>query len=327
MTDYRAHRHVVSELDKYSGQIKRGETSSFILCPFHSERTGSFRIFHSPSSRSPGFGKCYGCGKTAKWDELAPVIGLKPIKWSKPEEQFAHRVSRQEQQKEERERKMLLSDLPADKYWRSISTNLLIAIGARKGRFYYPDADVFGKSWVYLPVLVNSELKGYTRAALKKLKDKPSYINSSGGWTKDYGLFPYDYVAALRPRYVILVEGQRDTLRLLQAKMPALAIMGTQSWSERKSRLIEMLGVELAILMTDGDDAGLAAIDLIKPQLSKLVNTKIFNLAGKDSPYWRFRKEDSPSKAAKAAGVELWDPQNMPDHKLAELKSKIREWL
>jgi DNA primase len=180
---------------------------------------------------------------------------------------------------------------------------------------------------VYLPVLIGGELKGYTRAALKKVKDIPSYINSSGGWTKDYGLFPYDYVAALRPRYVILVEGQRDALRLLQAGIPAIAIMGTQSWSDRKSRLIEMLGVDLAVLMMDGDDAGIQAIELIEPQIRKLVNTKIFNLAGKDSPYWRFRKEDSPSKAAKAAGVELWDPQNMPDHKLAELKSKIREWL
>lgn len=328
MDSYRRLQHVLSQLDSYSGTIKRQTESSFVLCPYHNERTASGRIFHSSSSKSPGFFRCYGCGRTAKWDEVAPLLGLKPLQWSKPDEQFAAPLLRKRSDKDQENREMILEDLPDNKVWRSIPTSFLREVGCRKGHFYYPDSDVHGKAWVYMPVLMNGELRGFSRGRTRKEKDKPSYINSSGGWTKDYGLFPYDYAKALasKKRYVILVEGQRDALRLLMNGIPAVAIMGTQSWSERKSRMIELMGVDFAVLMMDGDDAGIAAIELIEPQLSHLVNTEVFSLTGRDSPYWAFRKEEAPSKAAKAAGVELWDPQNLPAMKIRELKSSIRRW-
>jgi len=321
-------RHVLTELDRYAGEIKRSAISSYILCPFHSERTPSGQIQHDPRSKWPGSFKCFGCGKRAKWDELAPLIGLKPIKWSKPEEQFALKAVRFKRADKTEEREIRLTDIPPDKVWRKIPTNLLIKIGCRKGRFHYPDKGVDGHAWVYMPVLVHGELMGYTRARMKKEKDAPSYINSPGGWVKDYGLFPYDYVVeiARKKRYVILVEGQRDVLRLLLAGIPALAIMGTQSWSERKTRLLEMLDIDFVILMMDGDDAGIKAVEMIEPQVRKFVNTKVFSLTEKDSPYWPFRNKEEPAKVAKAKGVELWDPQNLPTWKLKELRSHVREW-
>jgi len=33
----------------------------------------------------------------------------------------------------------------------------------------------------------------------------------------------------------------------------------------------------------------------------------------KGSPYRQFKDEDEPSKAAKAAGINLWDPGNCPE--------------
>lgn len=328
MDQHRRLQHVIAELARYSGEIKRTDGSSYILCPFHSERTPSGRVFHSTTTKNPGFFLCYGCGKKAKWDELAPVIGLKPIAWAKPEEQFAGRVVRPVVADADAEREIQFSSLPKDKVWRSISTNLLRDIGCRKAHYYYPKQDIHGKTWVYMPVLVHGELVGYTRARIKKEKDSPSYINSKGGWVKDYGLFPYDYTAPIAKlkRYVVLVEGQRDVLRLLSLGIPSLAIMGTQSWSERKTRLLEMLDIDLAVLLMDGDDAGIQAIEKIEPQIRKFVNTKVFSLTGRDSPYWPFRKEEAPAKAAKAADVELWDPQNLPVWKLKELRQSIRRW-
>jgi 5S rRNA maturation endonuclease (ribonuclease M5) len=328
MDQQRKLKHVLSELDRYTGEMRRGASSSLILCPFHSERTPSGRISHGSDTKSPGYFKCYGCGKTAKWDELAPVIGLKPIRWTKPEEQHALRIVRKDRDEKEEKRRIDLTDLPRGKRWREIPTDLLIDIGCRKGRFYYPEDDVHGRPWVFMPVLVHGEQAGYIRGALKKEADRPSYINSPGGWTKDYGLFPYDYTAVLarRLRYVVLVEGQRDALRLLKMGIPALAILGTQSWSARKSRLIEMLGIDFVVLMMDGDCAGIAAVELIRPELVKLVNTVEFDLAGPDSPYWPFRNKREPSKVAKARGVELWDPQNLPVRKLKQLRASIRAW-
>lgn len=329
MDQQRRLKHVLSQLDRYAGEIKRTSISSFILCPFHSERTPSGRISHGPDTRSPGYFKCYGCGRTAKWDELAPILGLKPISWSKPEEQTALRIVRRtDGEKGEIKREIQLTSLPKGKRWREIPTDLLRAIGCKKGHFYYPEEDVHGRPWVYMPVLVHKELVGYIRGALKKEADRPSYINSPGGWTKDYGLFPYDYTAVLarKLRYVVLVEGQRDALRLLRMGIPALAILGTQSWGAKKSRLVELLDIDFAVLLMDGDDAGLAAIELIRPQLRKLVNTVEFSLTGKDSPYWPFRKKKAPAKSAKLKGVELWDPQNLPGWKMKELKRQIKAW-
>ena len=59
------------------------EDYTMIRCPFHSDKNPSGRINHSVYSRSPGFFKCYGCGATATWNELAPLIGCTPFK-SKP---------------------------------------------------------------------------------------------------------------------------------------------------------------------------------------------------------------------------------------------------
>lgn len=326
MDTHRKLAHVLSELGRYTGQIRRTDSCSYILCPFHSERTPSGRIIHSNTSRSPGYFKCYGCGKTASWDEVAPLIGLKPTKWVKPTEQFAFKALRKTTEAEKEPRELVISDLPNHKKWRTIPTSFLIEVGCKKCRFFYPERDIHGQVFVYMPVLVRGELRGFSRARLKKDPELPSYVNSPGNWTRDYGLFPYDYVAHLKPRYVVLVEGQRDALRLLLEGVPALAIMGTQSWSTRKSQLVEMLGVQFVVLLMDGDDAGEAAVELIEPQLRKLVNTKTFSLTGKDSPYWPFRNKKHPSKAAKAAGVELWDPQNLPKAKVRELRRTIATW-
>ncbi len=294
-----------------------------LSCPFHSERTPSGRVYHSSASRSPGFFKCYGCGVTKPWNELAPALGLKPYTWTKPQEHKAYKIIRK-RETEERERTMVHGDLPRNKVWREIPTNLLISIGCRKSYWHYTDEDVKGKPFVYMPVEVLGELRGHICARLKKHPDRPSYINASGGWSKDYGLFPYDYARSKSPTVLVLVEGPRDALHLIKHGIMAVAILGTQAWSARKSRMIELMGVTHVVLCMDGDDAGLKAIELIQPQLQHLVNTHVFSLTGKDSPYWKFRNKEEPSKAAKAKGVELWDPQSLPAHKLEQLRALTR---
>lgn len=311
---------VVSQLDSYAGEKKVLNGSTLVSCPFHSERTPSFRVFHSPSTRSPGYGKCYGCGATASWDELAPKIGLAPIKAAKPTPLYANSLRRDLATADQTKEDLVLSDLPRDKVWRSISTNLLIDIGAKKARTSW-DA-VF----VYLPVMVLGRLRGYIKARLRKEEGKISYLNSKGTWSANSGLFLYDYVIERFGRFlVVLVEGPRDALRLCSLGIPAVAILGTQSWSDKKSRLIELAGFEHVILLTDGDCAGLSAFNMISPKLEPYVKVHPFSLTGRDSPYWAFRHEDEPTKAAKANGVELWDPGNMPTKKVRQLKQLIDE--
>lgn len=318
---------VVSQLSTYAGTKKSMDGSTFVACPFHSESTPSFRIFHSAATRSPGYGKCYGCGASASWNEHSVKLGLKPWSYAKPSETFAPPL-RIEQRVGDDSEDLELTELPEGKLWRTIPTNFLREIGAKKVRPWYTnDAGrryPSSTAYVYLPVYVLGTLRGYIKAQLRKKDGVPSYINKKGKWSLDYGLFLYDYVAKFKPKVIGLVEGPRDGLRMNYLGIPVISILGTQSWSDRKSRLIELMGVEDVVFIMDGDCAGRAAVEMIKPKLSKFVRTHDFSLTGPDSPYHQFKDEDNPTKAAKAAGVTLWDPGNMPLSKVKELKSLFR---
>jgi len=320
----RRYEFVVNQLNSYSGVKKKiNEHSIFIPCPFHSEKTPSGRIFYSPNSRSPGYFKCYGCGATSKWDDLAPRIGLKAFAHQKPSVQYTHKVLTKEDSEKRKKDNLTFSPLPKNKLWRKIPTNLLIDIGAAVCKQSWSD-----EKFVFLPVEIRGELKGYIKARLKKIPGETSYINSTGGWSAQSGLFPYDYsVRMMRAQglnYLVLVEGPRDALRLLNLKIPAVAVLGTQSWSPVKSRNLELSGAKYVVLMMDGDDAGKRAEDLILPTLKGMMETRVFSLRGKDSPYHEFEDEDEPSKAAKSKGVTLWDPGNCPQSKIDQLSKMLR---
>lgn len=307
---------VVSQLSTYAGEKKQiNAGSTFVCCPYHAENTPSFRIFHSPTSKSPGYGKCYGCGAAHPWDEFASKLGMKALSYAKPTEVFASSLKVKEEVEKET---LTFSDLPTGKVWRGIKTDFLIDIGARKC------VNQYGSTFVYLPVNVLGRERGYIKARLRKTDGKPSYINSKGAWSAQTGLFLYDWVMKKKPKVVVLVEGPRDGLRLNYHGIPTIPILGTQSWSPRKSRLIELSGVEIVITAMDGDCAGIDAVELITPKLEPLVRVVNFSLVGKDSPYWPYRNKKNPTKAAKADGVELWDPGNMPLTKLRELRSLVR---
>src|SRR5258706_15928061 len=79
---------VIEQLNAASVRKDHG-SYSFLLCPFHQENTPSCRVFHSSTTRSPGYFKCMGCGASGNWDMLAPKLGLKSYEGSKPAVEYA----------------------------------------------------------------------------------------------------------------------------------------------------------------------------------------------------------------------------------------------
>jgi hypothetical protein len=77
--------------------------------------------------------------------------------------------------------------------------------------------------------------------------------------------------------------------------------------------------------MMDGDGAGISAEELVQPALQSMFTTSIFSLHGEDSPYHQFSDDEEPTKAAKAAGVPLWDPGNCPKTKISQLLKRIKK--
>lgn len=294
---------------------------TMICCPFHNDLNPSGSIYHSDTSKNPGFFRCYGCGRTATWDELAPLIGCEPFS-SSPRVRYADAKTIDiDQELLETPEKLVFSPLPRNKLWRGVKTNLLLDIGCKVCQIQYPDGNVSDTKFVYLPVIIDGETVGYTKGRMHKVEGQTSYINLRGSWVKTHGLFPFDYSIKrmTRTKTVVLVEGQRDALRLLSNGIPAMCIMGTQSFSESKCRLLAMHDVRRCIILMDGDEAGREGAKRVYSTLSNFIECKLIKLwAIKGSPYLQYKT----SAEAKEAGVELWDPGNCPQWIIDRIKER-----
>lgn len=333
-------QHVLDQLRAYAGPKQETAGHTFIVCPFHSEKSPSCRVFHADTTRAPGFFRCYGCGADGSWDKLAEALQLEGFSKRKPKVEFANMALLDLSDKGKAVKlvkdKMTFRDLPRDKLWRGIKTNMLIDLGARicivdKSHIMNEWGKPIGKlkPALWLPVYIRGKLRGYIRARFRKSENPkiPSYLNAGGQWSKTDGLFPFDYAIKMMHdkglTSIALVEGPRDALHLLQLGIPAVCILGTQSWTQQKARHLELAGVERAIPIMDGDCAGAKATKLITSTSEGLFRIVVIDLCKiKGSPYHQFKNEAEPSKAAKAAGVSLWDPATLPPELLKRIKRK-----
>lgn len=317
-------RLVEDQLRMYSGKKVPGPEATAVLCPFHSERTPSCRIFHGPKSYSPGYFVCMGCGAKGKWDIIAPALGLQPFKGGPITALEARMIAPLKEDETQDSTDFELKKLPSKRMWRGFETDWLAGVGCKLM------VTSWGSKFVWMPVKVGGRTKGYIRARLKKDPEgkKPSYLNKSGTWSKTHGLFPFDYAIEMagRSRTIVLVEGPRDALRLLSYGIPAMAILGTNTWSSKKMDLLEVHGIRRIILMLDGDPAGIAATEKIAPGLDSMFKTrvlKLWNMRG--SPYrewWKALEKRDPAEA-KARKGELWDACSCPDWVLDGIKERF----
>ena len=247
----------------------RSKNWSFIRCPFHNERTPSLQVWHDPINPDfVGSFKCRGCGVSGHWSKLAEAKG-----YEKPERRTIGEVMpvadidvsqddviTKNSKLPEYAKPFTMSDTDR---WRGFSGWFLDEIGAK------PFIDTRNNTkWVWLPVRVNGATPGHIRGRWEKQKDKPSYLNAPGQWSKNRGLFMYDYVRTIIQKhslnYVILCEGPRDAMRLCAVGLPALAILGVHTWSTRKIEMLSLLGVTTVFIVMDADTAGREGEKLLK---------------------------------------------------------------
>lgn len=191
--------------------------------------------------------------------------------------------------------------------WRGFDIEFLATIVKAKIAYLNdPDIDEWRRSipHLFLPVLIQGQQVGYIKAALRKTKKGKSYFNRPGNWSSSNGLFMFDQAVQLMNDLdiytIVLVEGPRDALRLIFAGIPAVAMLGTQSWSEIKSLNLLKSGATRIVLCMDGDDAGELANSLMRPQL------KSVGLSVKSFKLWEWEGE--------------YDPCSMPNSLLKRLR-------
>ena len=312
---------------------------TFICCPWHSEKTPSGRVNHDPSGRGAGNYKCYGCGKTAGWNELASVLGLERLAKHgfpkdgsvpvTPENRFLTELF-QEKKTEASQDDLTLFDfshpiakrLGVSRKWRGYRTDFLETIGAK-----IAFVNETHRYYIWLPVFIRKKLCGHILAATKKPTDKsvPSYLNASGPWSLKKGLFPFDSAVSLMKslgkKTIVVVEGPRDALRLLSLGVPAVSMLGTHSWTDSKSRQLELANVERVVLMTDGDEAGKQAATFLRTGKRKGSSEKsitplreFFKL--KIVRLWELEVPEDHSE-------DKFDPGNLPEDLLMEILNPI----
>lgn len=323
---------IKSELSTIKPRKEQG-SNIYIKCPYHNERTPSFGINIDPGSRKAplGWGYCFGCGASKNWNEIAETLGLKKAKGMKKDGTFAQEYVAP-MQKElrsqlleggtgltledlEREWGCLLSyKMEKGDEWRGFSGKLLRKIGC------LVSVDQYDNKCLLMPVNVEGEMVGAQKALWEKPNKKSvsSYLNYGGPWIKYQGLFPYDYVERMIEkkglRYVVLVEGARDALRLIVKGVPALAILGTKNWSDAKRALVMSMDIDRVVLMMDADDAGIKARKDIREHFGKKMEVRVIKLD-------KVQKEIEEKRGKEFD--EWWDPGNIPDKYLDKIIEKV----
>lgn len=269
-----------------------------------------------------GIAECFACKQKWTFDDVASALGLEPfirdpMRPLKSTVIMANLPDPDDDPLQLFDRSGLADyiqrPLPKDRLWRSIPTNLLIAVGCK-----LMEHREWGTKYIFMPTMINGEMRGYTRARMHKVEGKPTYIHAGGAWSKLDGLFPYDFAVSFMKRIgsstMVGVEGQRDALRLLYEGIPAVCILGTNSWSDNKAILLDAAGVTRFIPFMDGDDAGIGATDVLVESASKFMEVKairLWKIPGNPYPKYAKLKVSDPERAA-VLKKSLWDPGNCP---------------
>lgn len=331
--------HIVSELQSLQQKKRIDRDRAAVICPFHNDTNPSGSInLDVTASRAPlGWFRCWSCQTSKPWNDYAKAVGLR--EWNPgprnasddylDPSRFADELLTEEEQERVLEKEMEgleFFDFQVET-WREIPTSVLAKLGCK---FVYHDLS--GDFYVWMPVKVMGQLRGFVKAELEKPKDdRPSYINSKGGWSNQYGLLFFDKAVAMMRRKglrtITLCEGPRDVIRLLRAGIPAMAVLGAINWSEDKRFLLEKVGdIDNLVIMMDGDDAGIKATKRIYKDVKAHFNTMCVKL-------WKYRvPRPDPTRPKKQAyklrkdGEKrlLWDneldPFSAPKAVIAKVK-------
>lgn len=282
------------ELDKIQGYTKQTHSSFSICCPFHDEKTPSCGINISYEAKVPlGFFNCYGCGAAGPWNKLAEKMGLRIIKeWQNFTGTTAGDMGRVLRNKSAAEStnsksiKRLFEEVggavlpwPEKKEWRGYPGSMIKRVDG-----YMFNEGKRDELMLVLPVYINGRYRGGVKALWDKPEKGPSYLNTGGDWVQNYGLLGYDFVRKhelFGCDSVVLCEGPRDWLRLVLNKIPAIGILGSKMFGERKLMLLMGLGIKKIYTLTDNDSAGIGMARLVESFCENMIDFEELKLPRK----------------------------------------------
>jgi len=326
------------ELQKLEGPKNQTGDAIVVCCPFHNERSPSCSVNMSTEKEvRVGTWYCFGCQRSGSWNKLAEHAGLEQIKeWQNIEARTDGSMVRFDKKKAEQigTHNLTIQRLfdevgnavlpwPKNATWRSYSGKLINRVEG-----YVYDDIRFDELMLVLPVYINGRYRGGVRALREKPKKGPSYFNTTGDWSKDYGLLGFDYMRKKKLygcKAIVLTEGPRDWLRMVENKIPAVSILGSAMFSKKKLMLLMGLGIEKIYAFPDNDKAGYKMAALIEEVCEGNIPFEFLRLPrkkGEDGKIIELDPDNAPQKFIDKVKAIAYEHQVKPE---PEKKSKKSE--
>lgn len=268
----------LNHLPSRYGFVTKGNTA-WIRCPDHKEgreTTPSMKVNINPESNFKlGSSHCFACGAHyPSWNALAERLHMKGYSeddvFSVVEDIVPPASEMLVDDADSLTTQMkAMDEWPSDTPWRNIPGRLVNAVGGMKGY-----SEKIEEHMLFLPCYMNTVLIGGIWANIVK-RGRKNYFNTPGQWASR-ALFPFDYTKKMlhkqRGHVLVLVEGPRDALRLLQYRIPTLALITASGFApttaDKKGALLSDLGIHTIITALDNDEAGRVGTAHIKQALS-----------------------------------------------------------
>lgn len=260
---------IVAQLQLFPGYKKMASNGWFMVqCPFHDDNTPSCGI--RVAEPKLGVFNCLGCEAKGGWNKFAEKAGLAQIKeWNNGDSVSEDLVTRDLDDQllgnTGTTFKQVIESFnvpeatlwPERIDWRGFPGWFMRKLGAHVVNDGYNES-----IGALFPVKVAGRVRGGVKAAFVKSDKRGalSYVTSRGQWVQDYGLFPYIYARGLiRKRglkFIVLVEGPRDAMRLCLNGIPAVAVLGAKNITKRKMMFVTATGIDHIYAIPDADKAG-----------------------------------------------------------------------
>lgn len=207
-----------------------------------------------------GWFYCWSCGTSGSWNKLAEHLQLDKLEETDNPEISAGIIPFAWEEEYERPHESAL--YPVSGPWEHrdciIKQRVLEMFGVMEYLKTIRDHDgsyvMHRKLW--LPAVMNKKMYGHVEIRLEEETDpEPKYKNSAGAWSTTTWV-GFDAVRkAFGRRYCCIVEGSADAFRLVQNRIPAMPLLGVQSWSRIKKIAITQ-AFDHVFVIGDGDEAG-----------------------------------------------------------------------
>jgi DNA primase len=297
--------HISAELSRGGVDWRSsGRKNIKMNCPFPHEK-GADSGYNLEITKDGRMVHCWICDWSGSWDKLARELGLSEFNSEfTSTDTYTSRVAEMNvfgkllEDLDEVVDDETLSVLPEDDLfpwrrasWRGLRRSFLKRLPSylwkHRVELKNDQGQVFKTFFVdriLWPYNQYGRLVGYVGRRLDK-GDKVKYYRAEWCKAKEC-LFPFDYLREYHEgfRTLVLVEGEVDALSLLGAGIPALSILGSTNWSEKKRDLLLSLGIQRVILLMDGDPAGRKAAKEIKGDLHGYFDISVLKLAEGEDP-------------------------------------------